>query len=1105
MKRRGQAKRFVPRFEQLECRLLLHGDPGYELTDHVHQHLSIFVNDTPVDIPANIGVTADAIIANPHTHDADGVLHYHPLDGQPADTFPTLGDFFTVWRTNAGLAGNNPNATFNANELMGNVADADHRVLMYVNGAPNYAFDQYVLRDGDQIVLSYEAIPAPDAPFLAPIGNLTTASGKTLVVPLNATDAQGDALTYTVTTSSPDVTATVLTGDPLLRLDVTGKDHDGNDFSGTLLFYLFQSMTPNTVNRITQLVQSGFYDGLTFHRIIDNFVAQGGDPNGNGTGGSGVQFEDEFDTRLLFTGAGQLAMANSGDDTNDSQFFITDLDLSLNMEASPSHLPPQHLNFQHTIFGQLVSGFDTFAKLITTQTDSNDRPVNPVTITNAEIVNSPQAGVLLLTPADNFTGTVDVSVEVSDPSGNTDVRNFRLRVIQDDINEPPFLHNLDNLQTLEEQPVEFDVQATDMEGDQLTFVVRDAFTFQESNAVTVEITNTGNGTARVKITPNKDVAGLVNLIVGVRDQNARYGLPLDHRNQFDTERITLLIAGVNDPPFALETSAQTAVDTPVDIQIQADDGDPDVVQQLTFEIVDQPTHGTISNFDPNAGTLTYTPAPGFQGQDRFTFRIQDDGGTDNGGVDTSDLITFTVQVGAVPTTPSAPTLTDETDTGRKDGYTSHRRPKLRIEAEAGKTVDVLLNGTKIGTAKEVEEGVYEFTLNPKRHPLRLGPNELTAVARDDAGSSDPSEPLTLTFAPNYNQTYFVPGDPGGNVELTVTLSDRMASYRSEIGVVIADGPGGKVGGVAPGDPNYAQTVLQHSSRQILFAPDADVGASTTVTVPAGSDLVFYLVQNATADQWLAQNPSNKPGDGPVVFFSVNAANPDGIDHARSVADPWTGVVSYFWEDLLGGGDRDYNDLVIEVRPNGAPVGSPSDILRASAPSGNEIGLRARVTKPHHGSGETKGEIGLFRVDDASGALGNVVPGDPGYLQAVQQANPIVLFGPDTEVGQHTDVTLQGGALYGFYYVVGGTLQEAVQQNPENSADQDLYVLFSFDAANADGAEHFWWYEPERKGIPADRFSSLDDRVRRLHITEDLFEDGTWVDDLLIELRLKTGS
>ncbi len=1100
---RRRDHRVRPYFEQLERRLLLHSQPGYDLSDHVHQQLSIFVNDTPVAIPTDIGVTDTAIIANPHTHDDDGVLHYHPLNGQPAISYPTLGDFFTVWRTNAGNAGNNPNATFSANELMGNQVDGDHRILMYVNWAPNFAYDSYVLNDGDQIVLSYETIPGPNDPFLQPIGNLTAASGKPLFVPLNATDPQGDALTYTVTTSVSDVAATVLKGDRLLRLDVSGTDDEGNPFAGTMLFYLFESLVPNTTSRIIQLVQSGFYDGLTFHRIIDGFMIQGGDPNGEGTGGSGVRFDDAFRPALTFTGFGQLAMANAGDDTNDSQFFITDTNLSLNMQSSPSQLPPQHLNFQHTIFGQLVSGFDIYEKIITTPTDSSDRPLNTVTITDASIVNDPGRAVLMISPAEGFTGDATVEVTVEDPQGNSDFRRFNVRVLADTVNDPPFLGPVADQQTLEEQPVQFTVSATDLENDDLTFVVRDPFTFQPSSAVDVSIVNNQDGTATVTLTPRKDVAGVVQLLLGVRDQTARSGLPLDHRNQFDTQRFLLTVTPVNDPPVAQDITVSTPEETAVSIQLSADDGDPETNQTLTYELVDAPTNGTISNFDPDAGTLTYTPNPGFVGTDTFTYRVRDDGGTDNGGSDTSELATVTVQVGPVPDPPVNIGLSPATDTGQSDsdGFTRHPRPIVRVQAAPGMQVRVKLNGTDIGLAREVEPGTYELRLNPRRHPLRLGRNELTAIVEQGAQRSSEPEPVPIVWAPSFARTYVVPGEPGEQTRLRFRLTHRIAEYANELGVVVVDGPGGAIGDVRPGDEGYAAQLLRSETRRTLFRQSDPVGTTRTVRLPAGSHLVFYLVQNATVQQWLSANPDNLPDRNPIVFFSLPGANPDGLDHMRQAIDPYTGAGQYFWEDLLGGGDADFNDLVIEVKPEGTTRAHES--LRATGPVDGSVELTAALQTGPDGDDRVKGEFGVFRVDSPDGTLDGTQPGDDGYLDKVAASARTVLLNADDAAGIRRSVELVSGTSYGFYYVVGGTFEQARQLNPQNDPSVQPYVLFSFDAANPGGLEAFRWFEAERHGIRPDRLSSLTDDVLRLHVVDRVLEEGTdWLDAMIVELTLE---
>jgi peptidyl-prolyl cis-trans isomerase B (cyclophilin B) len=118
---------------------------------------------------------------------------------------------------------------------------------------------------------------------------------------------------------------------------------------GELVLELYPQDAPVTVNSFVSLARKGFYNGLTFHRIIPGFMAQGGDPTGTGSGGPGYQFQDEFSSRTHQ--AGSLSMANSGPNTNGSQFFIC-------------YAPQPHLNGKHTVFGQLTQGMDVLKQLV---------------------------------------------------------------------------------------------------------------------------------------------------------------------------------------------------------------------------------------------------------------------------------------------------------------------------------------------------------------------------------------------------------------------------------------------------------------------------------------------------------------------------------------------------------------------------------------------------------------------------------------------------------------------------------------------------------------------------------------------------------------------
>ncbi|MDR2006517.1 MAG: peptidylprolyl isomerase [Acidaminococcales bacterium] len=141
---------------------------------------------------------------------------------------------------------------------------------------------------------------------------------------------------------------------------------------GVFKVELFTQDAPLTVGNFAALAKRGFYDGLIFHRVIDGFMIQGGDPNGNGTGGPGYTIKDEFSPRLKHDKPGMLSMANAGPNTGGSQFFIT---LS----------PTPWLDGKHSVFGRVVAGMEVVAAIGKVKTGARDKPLEDVVIKKVTI------------------------------------------------------------------------------------------------------------------------------------------------------------------------------------------------------------------------------------------------------------------------------------------------------------------------------------------------------------------------------------------------------------------------------------------------------------------------------------------------------------------------------------------------------------------------------------------------------------------------------------------------------------------------------------------------------------------------------------------------
>ena len=142
---------------------------------------------------------------------------------------------------------------------------------------------------------------------------------------------------------------------------------------GSIYAELYAEDAPKTVNNFTKLAKDGFYDGIIFHRVIPDFMIQTGDPTGTGRGGPGYTFEDEFSPKLRHAKPGVFSMANSGPNTNGSQFFIT-------------QIPTPWLDGKHSVFGEVTEGMDVVNKIAAVSKDGSDKPVEEVKMTKVSVL-----------------------------------------------------------------------------------------------------------------------------------------------------------------------------------------------------------------------------------------------------------------------------------------------------------------------------------------------------------------------------------------------------------------------------------------------------------------------------------------------------------------------------------------------------------------------------------------------------------------------------------------------------------------------------------------------------------------------------------------------
>jgi VCBS repeat-containing protein len=392
----------------------------------------------------------------------------------------------------------------------------------------------------------------------------------------------------------------------------------------------------------------------------------------------------------------------------------------------------------------------------------------------------------------------------------------------------------------------------------------------------------------------------------------------------------------------------------------------------------------------------------------------------------------------------------------------------------------LVDGPQHGTLTLAQDGSFSY-----QPDLNYNGADTFAYRANDGQADSNVATVALTIRPVNDAPVFVSTPPteltidlrvdvSGDAVLyaheTVTLEFRLdqakAAFKNEVGIYAVEDAAGRVNGLLPGDPGYAKAALDPANRQILFQRADKPCGKVPVRLTGGRHYGFYLVQNASSTDLLERNPGNTAGGKPLAFFSLSAANPDRFDHLHaSIAE---GRLTMKWEDLAGGGDRDFGDAVLSAKLDGrcgiAFVQPAGDMLPVAAfasggtadrvfqvPTGTDGDLQAAFTwGPRQAA--YKSEFGIYRIDDATGRIGNLKPGDPGYAaKAIERSQ--VAFAGGAEAGERARLALQPGGYYGFYLIANGSSGELLARNPGNSLKGRPLIYFSFEQANPDRFDH----------------------------------------------------
>ena len=309
---------------------------------------------------------------------------------------------------------------------------------------------QFVDVNNDGLFSPIDAIEAineinSDAePLLKGIPSVAVTGGLPYIVPLDGFAMDGADITYTATSDRPGlVSTTIPTGNRSLRIGVSSP---GNGISGEMVFQLWENYVPRITNRVIELAETGFYDGLKFHEIVDGDWIRGGDPLGDGTGGSALpDIDDQYHPNLRHRQTGVISMTRPYEDANNSQFLITDGGRSSRASLS---------DFDYSPFGLLVEGEEIRHAISSVPATPGGLPSHDVFMNDVDVIVDNQNGLLILNPTGGRQGIANITVTATS-AGRSVSRTFEVDVQLGGFTTEPYLEDIPTITTPVDTPVTY--------------------------------------------------------------------------------------------------------------------------------------------------------------------------------------------------------------------------------------------------------------------------------------------------------------------------------------------------------------------------------------------------------------------------------------------------------------------------------------------------------------------------------------------------------------------------------------------------------------------------------------------------------------------------